>query len=44
MSMMQHRYIGMDLHRATIAMAVADADEPPSSYGTIANEPGRSAS
>jgi transposase len=38
--MMQHRYIGLDVHRATIAVAIADSDLPPSSYGTITNEPG----
>lgn len=37
--MMQHRYIGLDVHKATIAIAMADADEPPTSYGTIANDP-----
>jgi transposase len=44
MSMLQHRrrhrYIGLDVHRATIAVATADDDgSPPSTYGTIANEP-----
>jgi transposase len=39
MSMMQHRYVGLDVHRATIAVAVADDDRPPVSYGTIANDP-----
>lgn len=43
MTMMQQqqrvRYIGLDVHRATIAVAVAEEDGPPSSYGTIANEP-----
>lgn len=39
MSMMQHRYIGLDVHRATIAVAVADADQPPTSYGTVPNDP-----
>jgi transposase len=37
--MMQHRYIGLDVHRATIAVAIADEDQPPASYGTIANDP-----
>ena len=40
--MMQHqrsRSIGLDVHRATIAVAVAEEDGPPSSYGTIANDP-----
>jgi transposase len=42
MSMMHHsrrRYIGLDVHRATIAVAVADEDAPPISHGTIANDP-----
>ena len=44
MAMMQHaqrsRYIGLDVHRATIAVAIAEDDRsPPTSYGTIANEP-----
>jgi transposase len=39
MSMMHHRYIGLDVHRASISVAIADADQPPTSYGTIANEP-----
>ena len=42
MAMMQHqrsRSIGLDVHRATIAVAVAEEDGPPSSYGTIANDP-----
>jgi transposase len=33
------RYIGLDVHRATIAVAIAEEEGPPSSYGTIANEP-----
>src|SRR5437764_922851 len=40
--MMQHRqirYIGLDVHQATIAVAIADEPGPPSSYGSIANEP-----
>ncbi|HET6315036.1 MAG TPA: transposase [Chloroflexota bacterium] len=36
---MQHRYIGLDVHRATIAVAVAESDGAPTSHGTIANEP-----
>src|SRR5919201_5381555 len=42
MSMLHHqrcRFIGLDVHRATIAVAVADDDAPPASYGVIANEP-----
>jgi len=40
--MMQHRqlrYIGLDVHRATIAVAIAEEEGSPSSYGTIANDP-----
>jgi len=40
--MMQHRlvrYIGLDVHKATIAVAIADEKGSPSSYGTIANDP-----
>ena len=44
MDMMQQnkrfRYIGLDVHRATIAVAIAEDDgQPPISYGSIANEP-----
>src|SRR5579864_6778350 len=39
MSMMQHRYVGLDVHRATISVAIADPDQAPVSYGKIANEP-----
>jgi transposase len=43
MSMMPQvrlRYIGLDVHRATIAVAVAEDDgSPPTSYATIANDP-----
>lgn len=39
MTMMQHRYVGLDVHRATIAVAIADRDHAPTSYGTIANDP-----
>ncbi len=40
MSMMHHRYVGLDVHRATISVAVAESDAmPPSSHGTIANDP-----
>ena len=41
MEMMHHRrsrYIGLDVHRATIAVALADEEGPPRSYGTIPNE------
>jgi transposase len=40
--MMQHRrtrYIGLDVHRATIAVAIAEEEGSPTSYGTIANDP-----
>jgi transposase len=34
------RYIGLDVHRATIAVAIAEEDgQPPTSCGTIANDP-----
>jgi transposase len=42
MQMMPHqrsRFIGLDVHRATIAVGVADESEPPTSYGTITNDP-----
>jgi transposase len=36
----QFRYIGLDVHRATIAVAIAEDDgRPPTSYGNIANDP-----
>jgi len=37
--MMQHRYIGLDVHRATITVAIAEHDHAPTTYGTIANDP-----
>jgi transposase len=40
--MMQHRqvrYIGLDVHRASIAVAIAEEGGAPSSYGNIANDP-----
>jgi transposase len=42
MRMMQHRrvrYIGLDVHKATIAVAIAEEEGSPSSYGTLANDP-----
>jgi transposase len=42
MPMMPHqrsRFIGLDVHSATISVAVADGSERPSSYGRIANDP-----
>src|SRR5215210_1713093 len=38
---MQHRrlrYIGLDVHRATIAVAIAEEEGSAHSYGTIPNE------
>jgi transposase len=38
---MQHRrlrYLGLDVHRATIAVAIAEEEGAPTSYGTIAND------
>jgi transposase len=40
--MMQHRqirYLGLDVHKASIAVAIADEGGPPTSYGKIANDP-----
>ncbi len=34
------RYVGMDVHKATISVAVADEGVPPIAVGTIANHPG----
>jgi transposase len=34
------RYLGLDVHKATIAVAVAEVSEAPVLYGTIANDPG----
>ena len=42
MEMLQHqrsRYLGLDVHRETIAVALAEEDGPPTSHGTIANDP-----
>jgi transposase len=39
MTMMQHRNVGLDVHRATISVAIADRDLAPVSYGKIANDP-----
>jgi transposase len=33
------RYIGLDVHRATIAVALAEEEGSPTGYGTIPNEP-----
>jgi transposase len=33
------RYIGLDVHRATIAVAIAEEEGSPSSYGATANDP-----
>jgi transposase len=34
------RFLGLDVHKATIVAAVADESSPPILYGTIANDPG----
>lgn len=34
------RYLGLDVHKATIAVAVAEANGAPVLFGTIADEPG----
>jgi len=34
------RYLGLDVHKETIAVALADPDQAPVLYGTIANDPG----
>jgi transposase len=42
MTMMQQRrirYIGLDVHKASIAVAIADEAGAPTSYGSIANDP-----
>jgi transposase len=42
MEMMQHRqvrYIGLDVHKASIAVAIAEEGGAPTSYGNIANDP-----
>ena len=33
------RYLGLDVHKARITVAVADAGSQPTLYGTIANDP-----
>jgi transposase len=42
MNMMQHRqirYIGLDVHKASIAVAIAEEAGAPTSYGSIPNDP-----
>jgi transposase len=42
MTMMQHRdvrYIGLDVHKASISVAIAEASGAPTSYGRIQNDP-----
>jgi hypothetical protein len=42
MTMMQHRqvrYIGLDVHRGSVAAAIAEDGGAPRSYGNIANDP-----
>jgi transposase len=34
------RYLGLDVHKATIAVAVAEVSGPPVLFGTIATDPG----
>jgi transposase len=41
MTMMQHRqirYIGLDVHKSTIAVAIAEEGDAPTSYGSIPND------
>jgi hypothetical protein len=37
------RYIGLDVHRATIAVAIAEEEGPPTGYGTMRTTQPRSA-
>lgn len=42
MTMMRHRqvrYIGLDVHKASISVAIAEEEGAPTSYGKIANDP-----
>src|SRR5579859_1749428 len=42
MSMMHHRrirYIGLDVHKASISVAIAEESGPPTSYGKLDTEP-----
>jgi len=42
MTMMQHRqirYIGLDVHKLSIAVAIAEESGAPTSYGSIVNDP-----
>ena len=42
MTMMHHRqirYIGLDVHKASISVAIAEESGPPTSYGKVANDP-----
>jgi transposase len=34
------RFLGLDVHKATVAVAVAEEAGPPTLYGTVANDPG----
>ena len=34
------RFLGLDVHKATIAVAIAEESGPPVLYGTISNDPG----
>jgi len=33
------RYVGLDVHKATITVAICEAAQPPTVFGTIANDP-----
>jgi transposase len=42
MTMMQHRqirYIGLDVHKASISVAIAEESGTPTSYGKVDNDP-----
>jgi transposase len=42
MTMMHHRqirYIGLDVHKASISVAIAEESGTPSSYGKVDNDP-----
>ncbi len=42
MTMMQHRhvrYIGLDVHKSSVAVAIAEDEGAPTHYGSIANDP-----
>lgn len=39
MNEVSSRCIGLDVHKETIAVAIADPEQAPVLYGTIANDP-----